>query len=33
MAKQEVIPTMDNVRIPTAPTSNQPDEKSRKLGF
>jgi hypothetical protein len=28
MAKEEVIPTMDNVRIPTAPTSNQPDEKA-----
>ena len=28
MAKEEVIPTMDNVRIPTAPTSSQPDEKA-----
>ena len=28
MTKEEVIPTMDNVRIPTAPTSSQPDEKA-----
>jgi hypothetical protein len=28
MAKEEVIPTMDNVRIPTAPISSQPDEKA-----
>jgi len=28
MAKEEVIPTMDNVRIPSDPTSNEPDEKA-----
>jgi hypothetical protein len=28
MAKEEVIPTMDNLRIPTAPISSQPDEKA-----
>jgi GH15 family glucan-1,4-alpha-glucosidase len=28
MAKEEVIPTMDNVNIPQQPTTSQPDEKA-----